>query len=120
LAIDVTIFRCATSAIRGIVICHTTMAMRGKHNNQPKEEPTVKMPVTEAKQQATTSRHNKRMRGWCNTNASATTATGTMTMSTVTRQQDGNNNYVGSGGQHQRQMPTAMEWMRMRIVRVQK
>jgi hypothetical protein len=54
------------------------MAMRGKHNNQPKEGCAAKMPATEAKQQATTSRRDKRMRGWCNTKASARSAMGTI------------------------------------------
>jgi hypothetical protein len=31
-----------------IVICRTTAAMRGKHNNQPKEGRAAKMPVTNA------------------------------------------------------------------------
>jgi hypothetical protein len=31
-----------------VVICHTTAAMRGKHNNQPKEGCTAKMPATKA------------------------------------------------------------------------
>ncbi len=72
LAIDVTIFRRATSAIQGIVICRSTTAMCGEHLNQPNEGRTAKVPATEAKQQATTSRCNKRMRGQHNTNASAT------------------------------------------------
>jgi hypothetical protein len=76
--------RHATLAIGGTVICHTTMAMHGKHNNQPKEGCAAKMPATEAKQQATASRRYERTGGQCNTNASATTATGTMTTATVT------------------------------------
>jgi hypothetical protein len=44
----------------------------------------AKMPATEGKQQETTSRRNKRTRGWCNMNASAMTATGTMTTAMVT------------------------------------
>jgi hypothetical protein len=36
------------------------------------------------KQQATTSQHKERRRGWHNTNASAMTAMGTMAMATVT------------------------------------
>jgi hypothetical protein len=36
-----------TSAIRSIVICRTTPAMRGKHNNQPKGGPPAKMPATD-------------------------------------------------------------------------
>ncbi len=62
----------------------------------------VKMPATEAKQQAITSRHNKRTRGWRNTNASATTAMGMMTTSTMTAGNNDNINYVGSGSQHQK------------------
>jgi hypothetical protein len=31
------------------VICRTTAAMCGKHNNQPKEGHTVKMPLTKAR-----------------------------------------------------------------------
>jgi hypothetical protein len=60
------------------------MAMHSKHNNQPKEGRVAKMPATEVKQQATTSRRNERTRGWRNTNASAMTATGTMTSATMT------------------------------------
>ncbi len=50
LAIDIAIFRHAISAIQGVVICHSTTAMRGEHINQPNEGCTVKMPATEAKQ----------------------------------------------------------------------
>ncbi len=32
-----------------VVVCCTTMAMRGIHNNQPKEACAAKMPATEAK-----------------------------------------------------------------------
>ncbi len=38
----------------------------GEHNNQPKEGREAKMPATEATQQATTSWHNKRTKGWRN------------------------------------------------------
>jgi hypothetical protein len=72
LAIDVAIFHRATLAIQSIVICRSTMAMRGEHINQPNEGCAVKMPATEAKQQATTSWCNKRTRGRRNMNASAT------------------------------------------------
>jgi hypothetical protein len=41
-------------AVDGVVVCRTTTAMRGVHNNQPKERCVEKMPATEAKQQATT------------------------------------------------------------------
>jgi hypothetical protein len=72
-AIDVAIFRHTTLAIQGVVIiCPFTMAMHGEHINQPNEGGAAKVPGTEAKQQATTSRCNKRTRGWRNTNASAT------------------------------------------------
>ncbi len=53
--IGIAIFHRATSAICSIVIYSTITAMHCKHNNQPKERCTAKMPVTEAKQQATTS-----------------------------------------------------------------
>jgi hypothetical protein len=42
----------------------------------------VKMPATEAKQQTTTSRRDKRKRGWHNMNTSALTAMG-MTTATM-------------------------------------
>jgi hypothetical protein len=84
LVIGIILFRHATLVIHGIFICHTTTAMHGGHNNQPKEGCAMKMPATEAKQQATTSQHNERTRGWQNTNTSATTAMGTMTMVMVT------------------------------------
>jgi hypothetical protein len=71
-AMDVAIFRHATLALRGIVICRSITAMRGEHINQPNEGCAAKVPATEAKQQATTRRHNKRTRGRRNTNASAT------------------------------------------------
>jgi hypothetical protein len=70
--IDVAIFCRTTSAIQCVVICHSTTAMRGEHINQPNEGRAAKVPVTEAKQQATTSQCNERTRGWRNTNASAT------------------------------------------------
>ncbi len=44
----------------------------------------MKMPVTEVKQQATASQHDKRMRGRRNTKISAMTATGTMTSAMMT------------------------------------
>ncbi len=84
LVIGVAVFGRATLAIRGVVICRSTMAMRGGHNKQPKETRAAKMPATEAKQEATTSRRDDRTRGRRNTNASATTATGTMIMVTMT------------------------------------
>jgi hypothetical protein len=84
--IGVAVFCRATSSICGIVICHTTTAMHGEHNNKPKEGCAAKMPATEAKKQKTTSRSNKRIRGWCITNASAMTAMWTMTMAMVTVQ----------------------------------
>jgi hypothetical protein len=84
LAIGVTVFRHATLAIHSVVICRSTTAMHGKHNNQPKEGRVAKMPATEAKQQATTSRRNERTRGWRNTNISTMTATGTMPLPTMT------------------------------------
>jgi hypothetical protein len=71
-AIDVAIFRRAALAIRGVVICRSTTAMRGEHINQPNEGCAAKVPATEAKQQTTTSQCNKRTRGQRNTNASAT------------------------------------------------
>ncbi len=71
-AIDVAIFRCATSEIQGVVICRSTTAMSGEHINQPSEGRAAKVPATEAKQQATTSQCNERTRGQRNTNASAT------------------------------------------------
>jgi hypothetical protein len=80
----IVIFHRATLAISGIVICYTTRAIRGKHNSQPKEGRAAKMPATEAKQQATTSRHGEKTRGQCNTNTSTTTAMGMMKMATVT------------------------------------
>jgi hypothetical protein len=83
-AIGVAIFHCITSAILGIVICRSTTAMRGEHNNHPKQGSAAKMPAIEAKQQATTSQREKRTRGQRNTNASAMTATGTMTLATMT------------------------------------
>jgi hypothetical protein len=83
LVIGIVVFCRATLAIRGIVIFCTTTAIHSKHNNQPKEGRGAKMLATEAKQQATTSWHNKRMRGQRNMNVSATTAKGTMTMATV-------------------------------------
>jgi hypothetical protein len=58
----------------GIVLCRTTTAMCGVHNNQPEEGHMAKIPATEAKLQETTSQRNKRMRGWHNTNTSAMTA----------------------------------------------
>ncbi len=71
LAIDFAIFHRATLAIQGVVICHSTMAMRSEHINQPNEGHAAKVPATEAKEQATTSRCNERTRGRRNTNASA-------------------------------------------------
>ncbi len=53
----------ADGRLVGIVVCHTTTAMRGVHNNQPEEGRAAKIPATEVKLQATTSRRNKRMRG---------------------------------------------------------
>jgi hypothetical protein len=64
LAIDVAIFCRTTLAIQGVVICSSTTAMHGEHINQPNKGCAAKVP-------ATTSRCNKRTRGWCNTNASA-------------------------------------------------
>jgi hypothetical protein len=61
-------------AVVGVVVCRTTTAMRGIHNNQPKEGCVAKMPATEVKQHSTTSWRNKRMRGWHNMNTSAMTA----------------------------------------------
>jgi hypothetical protein len=84
LAIGVAIFRRATLALRGVVICRSTTAMRGGHNKQPKEGSAAKMPATEAKQEATTSWRDDRIRGRRNMNASAMTATGTMTTATMT------------------------------------
>jgi hypothetical protein len=72
LAIDVNIFCRDTLAIQGVVISCSTTVMRGEHINQPNEGRTAKVPAIEAKQQATTSRCNKRTRGRHNTNASAT------------------------------------------------
>jgi hypothetical protein len=82
--IDIIVFRYATLAIRCNVICRTTTAVHSKHNNQPKEGHAAKMPVTEAKHQATTSWHDKRTGGQCNTNVSATKVTRMMTTATVT------------------------------------
>jgi hypothetical protein len=45
-AIGVAAFRRATLMIRGIVICHSTTAMRGGHNNQPKEGRAAKLAAT--------------------------------------------------------------------------
>jgi hypothetical protein len=56
------------------------MAMRSEYNNQLKEGCVAKMPATDAKQQATTSRCNKRVRGMSNTKAGAMAATGKMTL----------------------------------------
>ncbi len=84
LVIGITVFLRATLVMRGIVICRTTTKMYSKHSNQPKEGHAANMPVTEVKQQATTSRRNKRKAWQCNKNASATTAKGTMTMAMVT------------------------------------
>jgi hypothetical protein len=84
LVIGVSVFRHTTLAIRGVVICRSTTALRSEHNNQPKEGHAAKMPVTEAKQQATTSRRDERTRGQRNTNASKTTAMGTITMAKMT------------------------------------
>jgi hypothetical protein len=81
--IGVAIFCHATLAIRGVVICRSTMAMQG-HNNQPKEGHAAKMPATEAKQKATTSWRNERIRGQRNMNASVITETGTMTTAMMT------------------------------------
>ncbi len=50
-------------AVVGVVICRTPMTMHGIHNNQQEEERAAKIPATEAKLQATTSRRNKRIRG---------------------------------------------------------
>jgi hypothetical protein len=61
-------------AVVGVVIRPTTTAMHSIHNNQLKEGHAAKMPVTEAKQQATIGRSNERMRGRHNTNASAMAA----------------------------------------------
>ncbi len=62
-----------TTLVTGIVIFrHTAL---GIHNNQPKERRAAKIPATEAKQLATTSRRDEMTRGWRNTNASATTST---------------------------------------------
>jgi hypothetical protein len=83
LTIGVAIFHQATSAIHSVVICCSTMAMHGGHNNQQKEGLTEKMPVTEAKQQATTSWRDKRTRGRRNTNVGAMTAMGMMTTATM-------------------------------------
>ncbi len=58
----------------GVVVCRTTTAMRNVHNNQLEEGCAAKIPVTEAKLQATTSRRDEKMRGRHNTNASAMTA----------------------------------------------
>jgi hypothetical protein len=63
-------FRCATTVIGINVFRHTTLAI---HNNQPKEGRPAKMPATEAKQLATTSRRIKRTKEPHNTNARATT-----------------------------------------------
>jgi hypothetical protein len=63
---------CHATLVIGIIVCRATLAI---HNNQPIEGCVAKMPVTEAKQQATTSRRDKRKRGQCNTNASKMTAT---------------------------------------------
>jgi hypothetical protein len=49
-------------AVVGIVVCRTTMAMCSVHNNQPEGGRVAKIPVAEAKLQATTSRRGKRMR----------------------------------------------------------
>ncbi len=84
LAIGVAVFPHATLVIRSVVICCSTTAMRGGHHKQPKEGRAVKMPVTEAKQEAITSRRDNRMRGRRNTNASTMTATGMMTTVTMT------------------------------------
>jgi hypothetical protein len=72
LALDVAIFYRASLAIQGVVICRSTTAMLGEHINQPNEVRAAKVPATEAKQQATTSRCNERTRGRRNTNVSAT------------------------------------------------
>ncbi len=45
-------------AVVGVAICRTTTAMRGMHNNHPKYGRAAKMPATEAKQQALTSRQD--------------------------------------------------------------
>jgi hypothetical protein len=82
--VTIVILHRATLVIRGVVICCPTTAICNKHNNQPKEECTAKMPETEAKQQATTNWHNERTRGQHNMNASATTAMGRITMARVT------------------------------------
>ncbi len=50
-------------AMVGVVVCPTTTAMCGKHNNQPKEGRSAMMAATEAKKQATTSQRDKRLRG---------------------------------------------------------
>jgi hypothetical protein len=71
LTIDVAIFCRATLAIQGVIIYRSTMAMRGEQITQPNEGHAAKVPATEAKQQATTSRCNKRTKGQRNTNASA-------------------------------------------------
>ncbi len=58
----------------GIIVCRTTTALCGLHNNQPEEGHAAKIPVTEAKLQATTSPCDKRMRGRHYTNTSPMTA----------------------------------------------
>ncbi len=58
----------------GVVLCRTTTTMHGIHYNQPEEGLAAKIPVTDAKLQATSSRCDKRIRGRHNTNASAMTA----------------------------------------------
>jgi hypothetical protein len=65
------VFCQATSVIGSFVFRRTTLAI---HNNQPKEGHVAKMPATEVKQLATTSRCNKRTRGQHNTSTSASTA----------------------------------------------
>jgi hypothetical protein len=110
LAIGVAVFRNATLVIHGIFICHSAMAMRGKHNNQLKEGRAVKMPATKAKQQATTSRHDKRTRGRRNTNASAMTAMGTMTLvttapTTMTTKTDALERYIIKSARWSKRVP---------------
>jgi hypothetical protein len=48
------------------------------------KDSVAKLPATEGKQQATTSGHNERTRGWCNTNTSTMTAMEMMTLAAVT------------------------------------